>query len=40
MTTVKEVEYNFDYDGHTSDDVCERLALFARDVYQSRLPQY
>lgn len=37
MAPVTEVEYNFDYDGHISEDVCERLAHFARDVYQSRL---
>lgn len=38
MAVVKEVEYNFDYDGHASDDVCERLALFARGVHRSRMP--
>lgn len=27
--SVKEVEYNFDHDGHTSKDVADRLALFA-----------
>lgn len=30
MAPVKEVEYNFDYDGHTSNDVIERLCLFAQ----------
>lgn len=40
MAPVKELEYNFDYDGHTSSDVCERLTLFARDVNRSRMAQY
>lgn len=30
MAVVKEVEYHFDYDGHTSEDVCERLAHLAK----------
>ena len=33
---VKEVEYNFDYDGHTSDDVCCRLSMFAAAQIESR----
>lgn len=40
MACVKETEYNFDYDGHTSADVCERLAHFSRDVFRSRMPNY
>lgn len=40
MAAVKEIEYNFDYDGHTSDDVCERLAQFSRDVFRSRMANY
>lgn len=29
MVSVKEVEYNFDYDGHTPEDVVDRLTWFA-----------
>jgi len=28
---VKEMEYNYDYDGHTAYDVCHRLLFFVRD---------
>lgn len=37
---VKEVEYNFDYDGHTSNDVCARLGMFAMVQIESRMPQW
>lgn len=37
---VKEIEYNFDYDGHNSDDVCNRLSLFAAAQVESRIPQW
>lgn len=40
MAAVKEVDYNFDYDGHTPDDVCDRLAQFSRDVFRSRVANY
>lgn len=37
---VKEVEYNFDYDQHSSDDVCARLSMFAAEQVKSRMPQW
>ncbi len=33
---VREIEYNFDYDGHTSKDVCDRLSRFAVQQVESR----
>ena len=32
ITTVKEIEYNSEYDGHDSEDVLERLKMFNRHV--------
>ncbi len=37
---VREDEYNWDYDGHTSDDVCDRLLLFANSINNSKIAYY
>jgi len=37
---VKEIERNFDYDGHTPDDVLERLGKFAIEMVESKKPSW
>lgn len=37
---VREIEYNSGYDGHTSNDVCDRLSRFAVRQVESRKPAW